>query len=232
MTAMGIDFSDLPEPEDIEADDVPSNEDGSQLDNQTVESKGKEVGAVCPTCDQPIYREPGQRGRLAKYHPQCRPSTRVKTEPRGSKAISTENEVDFAVAKIRGQLMRGALLLSMVNQFDGFAVAIAIPDICSNLAGIFTRYEKLRKEVLGVQGMGSVLGLVVVLVTVALPIMANHGLIPGKFVRGLMLNLPMVMYKMHETVDNGAEKMAEVMFEQMKKNTAAKMAARQQTNGA
>src|SRR5262245_59743438 len=31
-------------------------------------------GKPCPTCGEPIIREPGARGRAPKYHPECRPS--------------------------------------------------------------------------------------------------------------------------------------------------------------
>lgn len=210
------DWDHIPDPQDIPPDTVPDEPpDPTLVETQPSTVEEKDASNICPVCGEPIFRKPGTRGRLPKYHPHCRPSKVATASTRGTKQVQNENEVALAVAAVRKKLMQGVWLLSMVNQFDAFCIAIAVPDICDNLAGVCERYPRFRKELIGVEGKGSIFGLVISVITVILPILANHKLIPSKFITKIMLQLPAVLHKMHQNLEQGPERMADIMFEKL-----------------
>jgi hypothetical protein len=225
------DFADLPEPEDLDADTTPHPRpvvDSTFV--ETVDTSSVKEGPVCAECGEVIIRAPGARGRAPKYHPHCRPSRKVSTG-RGSKAVEVDNEVDFLVESIRKKLMTGAMLLSMVSPFDGFCVAIQIPDLCTHITGILQSSATLRKSLMKGSAVNSWISLGLTVVTIALPIMANHKMIPGKFVRDLLLKLPVILHRLHQKLEEGPEKMAENMFTQLQARVEAQAKAREKTSG-
>lgn len=169
---MSIDFDTLPPvtetPSPVSPDDTPSP-DAS--------------GPICVVCDRVIVREPGKRGRVPKYHPECRPSNKSKATGTRRKPKGTP---DYREG-IAGLLQMGAFALGLAAGdhnpallADSAAIANATPDIATALDALAQEKPEIAAvldKVLAVGPYG------VVLSTIFAPVIqiaSNHGAkIPG-----------------------------------------------------
>lgn len=169
---------------------------------------------TCPTCGELVVREPGSRGRLPKYHPECRPS-----RAKGSTSVSgtgrvvrvgkaeqvAAEETEMVIERIRRAITKAVVLLSLVEPYDAFVIRINTPEILDNLRPLLMRFAKFRAFAVGADTGGSALGLILALLTTALPIAAHHGLIPSKKVAQIFLNIPVFMMRLQEKLSDGDE---------------------------
>lgn len=213
------DLEDLPEPEGLGEDTTPEEPSRELVTVDSPQETIKE-GPICPVCDEVIIRAPGARGRAPKYHPHCRPSKQTSAG-RGAKAVEVDNSVGYLVDQIRKKMMIGAMLLATISPYDGFCIAIAIPDLCTQISTILEGSPKLRESLKKGSTLNAWLMFGITLVTVLLPIMANHKMIPGKWVRNVLINLPRVLHQLHKKMEEGPEKMADEMFNQLEKRMMA-----------
>lgn len=185
------------------------------------ESKPDRTEAVepgtCAVCREPIVREPGSRGRMPKYHPDCRPlksagSSAAATSRRNSKA---EAEADEAIAAFKGLVVKAAMMLAVADKYDAFCIMVSLPQICDNLRGVLIRYDSFRKEFLGIKGGGSIIGLGVSVLMLALPIASHHGLIPSASVAKLLVNMPFTLHKIQQKLAEGEAALTKLMEEQL-----------------
>jgi hypothetical protein len=169
---------------------------------------------VCVGCGLPIVREAGARGRSPKYHPDCRPKS---AGARGATARSNKAglEADECVEQFKKAVVKGCIILSMVDRFDAFTIMANLPQVCDNLHAILVRYEKFRKEWLAMKGGGSWIGLFLALVSIALPIAAHHGLVPSKKLAQVLANMPMTMFGIQQKLKDGEENLTKLMHDQM-----------------
>lgn len=191
---------------------------------------GKGVAGNCLGCGQPIIREPGSRGRLPKYHPDCRPlksSTAVSGTGvrRSSTTAKAEAEADRCIASFQSLVTKSAVMLSVVDKFDAFALMVALPNICENLRGVLIRYDGLRKEMLVMETGGSIIGLAISVGMLMLPIAAHHGLLGKGNAAKMLVNLPFTMMKIAQQLKEGSAALTEMMREQLE-NAAKEAKAR------
>lgn len=207
-------WDDLPEPEPvIDLPPAPTEKPDSTPEPAAA------IPGVCATCGEVIIREPGARGRMPKYHPDCRPlktaSGSGTTTRRGSGA--KEAEADKCVIAFQQLVTKAAVMLSVVDRFDAFALMVALPNICDNLRGVLIRYDSLRKDMLAMQTGGSVFGLVLALAMLFLPIAAHHGLLGRGSAAKLLVEMPFTLLKIHQRLKEGSEALTEMMREQLQK---------------
>lgn len=185
---------------------------------------------MCATCGDPIVREPGARGRMPKYHPDCRPlkSAGGATVSRG-RANKAEAEADQAIAAFKSMVVKAAIMLSMLDRYDAFCIMVALPQVCENLRGVLVRYESFRKEMLAISSGGSVFGLIVAVLMMVLPMAAHHGLLPSKKVAQVLVNAPFTLHKIQQKLAEGEASLTKLMEEQL---TAVNNAAKATANGA
>jgi uncharacterized protein YacL len=112
---------------------------------------------------------------------------------------------------LKKHMVRGAMGAMLIDQYDGFVIMTAIPGICENIRGILIRKEKWRKEVLALQTGGSIIGLVIAIIMVALPILAHHGLVPQSKLRQMLHDMPVVLFKISQRMKQGEQAMNEMM---------------------
>ncbi len=168
---------------------------------------------TCPECGEEVTRVPGSRGRLPKYHPECRPSGRKSSSVTGTgrvvrvgkaEQIAAE-QTEMVLERVRRALTKGVILLSLVEPYDAFVIRVNTPEIIDNLRPLLMRFEKLRAFAIGADTGGSAFGLILALLTTALPIAAHHGLIPSKKVAQIMLQIPAMMMRLQERLAEGDE---------------------------
>jgi hypothetical protein len=145
----------------------------------------------------------------------------VSTTRRNTRAVA---EADEAIAAFKGAVVKGVMLLSMVDKYDAFCVMVALPQVCENLHGVLVRYESFRKEMLSIKGGGSVLGLCLSVLMCCLPILAHHGLIPGKSVAQVLVNAPFTLHKIQLKLAEGEAALTALMKEQLDAMHAAQAA--------
>ncbi len=169
---------------------------------------------VCGTCEQEIVRgEDGVslRGKMPRFHPDCKPksagrssvtgTTRVVKVSKADEAIAVQ--VEIAIEQARRAIAKAVGLLSLVDPYDAFVLHINAPEILDNLRFVMMRFEWLRSAATGVQTGGSLFGLVLAVLTTALPIMAHHNLIPAKRVAQILINLPFLIQRLQKAVADG-----------------------------
>lgn len=174
---------------------------------------------ICPTCDKSIYRVPGSRGRMPRFHPECRPSAmgRLKDAVGGTTRRSPTadakkgREADEVIAFVKPKFVQGATALMLFDHYDGFVMMTAIPGICDNLHGILVAHDGFRKQMLQAKGGGSILGLVVALAIPVAAICAHHGLIPSTRVAEIVRNLPIMLHKISLRMKQGEGAMNDMM---------------------
>lgn len=169
---------------------------------------------ICPACDKPIYREPGTRGRLPRYHVECRPSGARRvlggTSAKG-RNTKAESEAEQAVTLFKGVMVKFAMALAMVDKYDGFCIMSALPGACDNLKGVLVQYPSVRKDMLAIRSGGSVVGFIFSLLLMGVPIAAHHGLIPSTKVAEMLTQLPIVMHKIATRIREGETALTDMM---------------------
>lgn len=218
------DFSDSDLPAAI---DDPTQESYPEVDaspaTEASEDKRPNEAGTCPTCGEPIYREPGARGRAPKYHPDCRPSKGkpvVSIAP-GTRTSKAEKEADAAVAAFRSLVVKSCLLLAGFEKYDAFAIMASLPQLCENLRGVLVRYDKVRAEFLNIGQGGSILGLVVTVAMLSLSISAHHGLIPKKYGE-VLIRAPFVLHKIQQRLEEGEASLTSMMADMMNRPAPSK----------
>lgn len=176
----------------------------------------------CEVCGNPI--EYKGRGRLPRFHKECRPSndrartplssatTPKVTSGRQSKA---EREAAEIAADAQKMLSKASLLVATVEPFDGLALYAGTPELTNQLRGVLETHDALRAEMASWSSGGSVLGLVLALAVIVLPILAHHHVIPetvaGKPVGKLLETLPQAVMKINKASDDAARTMADAV---------------------
>lgn len=172
---------------------------------------------VCPTCDLPISRPPGARGRSPKYHPECRPSVLGRVSGLGtstrSKSGDTKKikEADDCIAMLKALMVKGAMAAMLIDKYDGFVIMTAIPGVCDNLHGVLVAHDGFRKDMLAMKSGGSIFGLIAAVLMALVPIAAHHGLIPRSKISEMLTNMPLVMFKIAKRMKEGEQAMADMM---------------------
>lgn len=173
--------------------------------------------ADCATCGNVITRAPGARGRMPKYHPECRPSAKERLTGTGrATAKQTANtraskEADECIVLFKGAMVKLAMGLSVVDKYDGFVVMSALPDACSNLHGVLVSHDSWRKDFLAIRSGGSIIGLIISVLMMAVPIVAHHGLIPSERISALLVNLPITMFRIQKQMAEGQAAMMQMV---------------------
>lgn len=176
----------------------------------------KVASGFCATCREPIIREPGARGRMPRYHPDCRPlrtATQMSTARRNNKA---EAEADECIVMFQQAVTKACVMLSVVDRFDAFSVMVALPSICDNLRGVLIRFDSFRKEFLAAKTGGSIIGLAFAIGMLLLPILAHHGLIGRGKIAQLLVEMPFTMLKIQQRLKEGSEALVKMMEEQLR----------------
>ncbi len=170
---------------------------------------------TCPTCQLPVTRVPGQRGKLGKYHPDCKPTARQRIT--GSATASragnpkAAREADEVIAMLKPKMMQAAMMLAAIDRFDAFVFLNGITPLCSSLHGVLVRYDSFRKDALAMKAGGSVFGLIFTAVMMALPILAHHGLIPGAKLQEMLIQFPVMMFKLSQRMKEGEQALTDMM---------------------
>lgn len=194
--------SSIPEPVLTPAEVVPDKVAGSNASD-------------CPACGLPVVREPGAKGRTPKFHPDCKPVRSTGTRGVSGRAGKAAAEADECVEQFKKGVVKGCIILSMVDRFSAFTIMANLNQVCDNLHAILVRYDKFRKEWLAMKGGGSWIGLFIALVSIVLPIAAHHGLIPSKKLAQVLANMPMTMFSIQQKLKDGEENLTKLMAEQM-----------------
>ena len=165
---------------------------------------------VCPVCGDVVERVPGSRGRLPKYHPECRPTKSTRSSsPRTLKVSKAEEQAAIETERIlehlASRLTKAVMLLAIVEPYDALVLRIGTPDLLDNLRPVLMRYDKLRAFAGATDTGGSVFGLVMAIASIALPIAAHHKLIPSKRVAQFLLQAPMFMLSIQKRMADGNE---------------------------
>ena len=182
-------------------------------------TEDKVAAGTCAGCGEPIVREPGARGRMPKYHPDCRPlksasTSAATTTRRNGKA---EAEADQCIVAFQQLITKTAVMLSVIDRYDAFCVMVALPQICDNLRGVLVRYDSLRKEWLAMKTGGSIIGLVLTVIMLVLPIAAHHGLLGRSNMAKVMVEMPFTLLKIQQQLKEGSEALTAMMAEQLKR---------------
>lgn len=206
------------------ADDLPPAEDEAVLPEPAPPTPDK-IGSVpttpgtCAACGEIIIREPGTRGRLPKYHPECRPlksaTTNIGGTSSGGRTSKAEREADEAIEAFKSVVVKGVIMLSMVEKYDAFVIMVQLPQICENLRGVLLRYEGFRREMLALKGGGSIFALILSVLMLFLPMAAHHGLIRGKMIAEVLMKAPFTMHKIQMKLAEGTESLTRLMEEQL-----------------
>jgi hypothetical protein len=171
---------------------------------------------ICPVCDLPIV---GAHGRT-KYHKECRPSAAKRAADSisgvGNQTVRgrngrAEKEADEIVIMIRKRLVQGVFFVMMADQYDGFVLMSAVPQICENARGVLISHDGWRKELLRVKEGGSLIGFFFALAMPVAAICAHHGLIPWARASDMLVNLPKVMFRIQQRMAEGEKATEEMM---------------------
>lgn len=223
----GSDFEGLPDAEPIV--DLPE----SVNDKPDTTPDNPVPAGHCQTCGEPIIREPGARGRLPKYHPDCRPlraaSGEVSSARGKGRNTRAEAEAEAIVAALQKQIVRACVMLSVVDRFDAYCVMVALPNVSDNLKSLLARNDKWRKEFMALGTGGSVIGLVISILMMMLPIAAHHGLLGKGQVAKLLVEMPFTLMKIQERLKEGTEALTKMMAEQLKQAQEANRQNAQQS---
>lgn len=190
---------------------------------------------ACPVCGFEVVKQPGQK-RRPKYHAQCKPTRgKAASGPRPVRVTSQERQaaeqVEMALDRLRAALTKAVLGLSMFDPYDALVLRINSEELVENCRPLLMRFPALREGAANATAGASILGLVFTLLSIGLPIMAHHNLIPMKKFVPMLLNLPFLLMKMQERMasesDGTLEEdlVARVEMEQRKKKEAQMRAA-------
>lgn len=198
-------------------DALPPSEDAIEIpEAEQREDVDVKHGVICPTCDEPIIKEPGTRGRTPKFHAGCRPLTSVGGTAKRTGGSAKQRDAAKICEHFRKQMTKGLVMLAAVDQYSAFAVMVQLPTFFAQFEAVLVKHDKWRAELLlAVEGSGSVIGMAITVLMMLLPIAAHHKLIPGKKIGALLENLPKAVYKLSQRLKDGEEHLTRMMAEQM-----------------
>ena len=176
-------------------------------------------GKICEVCNKPIIRQPGQRGRLPRYHPECKATpTRSPKSKSGEGRSKAEREADYLAEKFRESLNKTAVMVGIFDTFDGFAIVSQSKPLSENFRTMMVSFDRLRKPLVEGSGGAGVGGFVFAALAVALPIMAHHGLIPatigGKPLGEFLEKLPKFLHRLQTEAEKAEAELAARFLEE------------------
>lgn len=140
-------------------------------------------GPACETCNKVIIREPGKRGRMPKYHPECRPSAKKTATRKRAKKPAGVPDYEEGLNAIFQMVSFGLTMAGDRNEMvlaDGLAVAEHGPNISSALNQLAMEKPEIAAvldRVLAAGPYGLVLASVAPLM---MQVASNHGVkVPG-----------------------------------------------------
>lgn len=220
-----------------ESDELPPPEVAEQTSDDTHLINPPEN--TCAGCGEEVVRQPGQRGKLAKYHPECKPVRGKGSGTAGPRPVrvtakdrQAAEEIELALDNLRRGLAKAVMMLALADPYDALVLHVNTPDLLNNLRPILMRFPGLRKGASEASTIGSIIGLVATVLTVALPILTHHGLLPKSKLSKLFLNIPMFMMRMQErlsrvdTDEEVAEELLVRVTEERRAKAEAMMRAR------
>lgn len=220
-----FDFSSLSAPTVIASGE---DSDGSLPDSTDRTSDAK----ICPTCGEPVFKQPGSRGRSPKYHPDCRPSAARRVSDSvfsGAKPRTADKkkqaEADEVIVFVKSKLAMTCTGLMLVDQYVGMVWMMAVPGICENLHGLLVTHDDFRRTMLSAKSGGSWLGLIISLLIPIGATAAHYGFIPQSKIQEIAKNLPIMLYKISQRMKEGNMAMDEMM------SRVAEQAAKQNGGG-
>jgi hypothetical protein len=187
---------------------------------------------ACAACGEEITREPGQKGRLPKYHPECKPARGSVTSsgPRPVRVTAKDRavaeQVEELLAMADAKISKAVMLIALADPYDAFVIHANKPELLENLRPILFRFAWLRENATNVGAGASLLGFGLTVLTTLLPIAAHHNLIPSKTVAKLLLGIPFVLKKMQESMADNGESMTETLMARMREQQAKANEAR------
>jgi hypothetical protein len=165
---------------------------------------------TCPTCGEEIVREPGSRGRLPKYHPECRPSKSSSAKTSGPRPVrvtakdrAVAEQVEQILEQYERQINKAVMLIAVADPYDAFVLKVNTPDLLNNMRPILMRYPMLRDGASTSSIAIAVLNLVITVLVILLPIASHHGFIGKGKVAQIMLNIPLFMLRVQQNMENG-----------------------------
>lgn len=173
------------------------------------------TGPTCQACGEEIVRRPGSRGRMPKFHPDCRPKG-ATASIRNERVGKAQSEADEIIVTVRGALMKFAIMVAIVDRYDAFVIMVNSKSLADNLRATLIRYPNIRKQLLDAKGTGSLFGLAATFLMTVLPIAAHHGLLPFKTLAPILINAPKSLYAIQQKLEQGEASLIEVMQDQMK----------------
>jgi hypothetical protein len=165
------------------------------------ESIGGPIPRVCVNCGKEFKRR--GRGTMCE---DCKPATSSETKkPRGLTAMQVEKErdIDYAVDFFAESLLSAGTMLTAANKHDGAVIINAAGVLPEELRQVMLNDSNIAGPLVNIARKGSIylLGLTI-LGTVAVPIMANHGLIVP---RGMAMDPDYVEFVIQQTARRAAQ---------------------------
>lgn len=213
--------SNLP-PAELAADEIPHDE--THLINPPEK--------VCGGCGEEIVRVPGSRGRLPKFHEQCKPvkGSRNASGPRPVRVSAKEKlvaeQVEEALAQIEQKVNRAIILLAVVEPYDALVLKVNLPELLANLRPALMQFAWARNAATNTAAGASLIGLIITVLTILLPIAAHHKLIPSKKVAQILINVPLFMHRMQQEMMNNDENLTESLIGRVHEKAAEEKAQR------
>lgn len=178
-------------------------------------------GKLCGVCGRPIIRQPGQLGRLPRYHPECKGNAPAGStgsgKKRGEGLSKAEQEADFLAEKFRASMNKAAVVVGVFDPYDGFAIVVQSRPMSESVRSVLASYDRLRKPLMEGQGGTGIAGLAFCSLAIVLPILAHHGVIPetigGKPIGKFLESLPAFLKKLNDAAEE-AEKQLAVKLEE------------------
>jgi len=192
---------------------------------------------TCRGCGEEIVREPGRKGRLPTYHPECKPAKgSAAGGPRPVRVTAKDRavaeEVEATLAQVESKFKDAIMMLAVVEPYDAFVLYVNMPKVLDNLRPILYRYPALRQGAGTASTAAAIFGLVTTVLTILLPIAAHHNLIPSKKIGKVLQAIPMFMKRMNDVMDSGldiGDMLMASMREQQAKKTEANRRAQAQS---
>lgn len=175
----------------------------------------------CPVCGEEVVRAPGARGRAPKYHPECRPrgkrnSNSAQTIRVAKRDQEAAEQVEQIIERCRRGLAKAVLLVSLADPYDALVIQVNTPALLDNLRVALNRWPWLREQSANANAGASILGLLLVVGTTLLPILAHHGLIPSKKFAPLLVQIPVLLKKIQDQMEFGGEDMGELLLQRVR----------------
>lgn len=126
-----------------------------------------------------------------------------------------EREAKQLAQRLDARLSQAALMLAPFDSYDGMAIYAMRGPVVEQFEGVMVTHDTWRASLQGVEGTGSVAGLIIACFAMALPILAHHGIIPAT-VKGYPLGqalteLPKITLRLQRAAETGEEVMQEYL---------------------